>query len=153
MSDGAILTPALVTPAGLAPRRGRELGRLVVVADAAVAWRDGELTYAGPAAGLAADDRPTGAVRRVEGAVIPGFVDCHTHLPFFGWRADEFEAKLAGRSYRDLHGEGGGIARSARLLAQASDQEVIEFCRPLVAEMLAHGTTAVELTTGYGFSV
>ena len=48
-----------------------------------------------------------------EGCTIaPGFVDCHTHLPFVGWRADEFEARLSGVSYRDLHGEG-GIYRSA----------------------------------------
>jgi imidazolonepropionase len=79
-------------------------------------------------------------------------VDCHTHVPFFGWRADEFEARLAGRTYRDLHG-GGGIYRSARLLGQASDQEVMEFGRGLAGEMLAHGTTAVELKTGYGLSV
>jgi imidazolonepropionase len=90
---------------------------------------------------------------RVEGAVVPGFVDCHTHLPFFGWRADEFEARLAGRSYRDLHGSGGGIARSARLLAGASDDVAIAFCLPLAEEMLAHGTTALELKTGYGLSV
>src|SRR5207248_10427399 len=90
--------------------------------------------------------------RRVAGAVVPGFVDCHAHLPFFGWRADEFEARLAGRTYRDLHGSG-GIYRSARLLAAAADDEVIEFCRPQAAEMLANGTTAIELKTGYGLSV
>jgi imidazolonepropionase len=84
--------------------------------------------------------------------VVPGFVDCHTHLPFFGWRADEFQARLAGTTYRDLHG-GGGIFRSARLLAQASDQEVMAFSLPLVHEMVAHGTTAIELKTGYGLSV
>ncbi|MDP9340907.1 MAG: imidazolonepropionase [Actinomycetota bacterium] len=84
--------------------------------------------------------------------VVPGLVDCHTHLPFFGWRADEFEARLAGQTYRDLHG-GGGIYRSARLLTEASDEEVLAFCKPLAAEMAAHGTTAVELKTGYGLSV
>lgn len=89
---------------------------------------------------------------RASGAVIPGFVDCHTHLPFFGWRAGEFEARLSGRTYRDLHAEG-GIYRSARLLSEATDDEVLAFCRPLLEEMLAHGTTAVELKTGYGLSV
>src|SRR5262245_27649790 len=83
---------------------------------------------------------------------MPGLVDCHTHLPFLGWRADEFEARLAGATYRDLHG-GGGIFRSARLLAGASDDEVLAFCRPLAEEMLAHGTTTLELKTGYGLSV
>ena len=75
------------------------------------------------------------------------------HLPFFGWRADEFEARLAGASYRDLHGEEGGIFRSSRMLAAASDDDVLAFCMPLVREMAAHGTTALELKTGYGLSV
>lgn len=153
MSSGLILTPALATAAGSVPRRGREMDRLEVIPDAALAWRDGLVTYAGTAAGLPGEATLWLEPRSIEGAVIPGFVDVHTHLPFFGWRADEYEAKLAGLSYRDLHGGGGGIARSSQLLASASDQEVREFCRPLLAEMLASGTTAVELKTGYGLSV
>jgi imidazolonepropionase len=113
-----------------------------------VAWEEGVLTYVGPAGGFDGTRlEPLAGV-----TVIPGFVDCHTHLPFFGWRADEFEARLAGRTYRDLHGEG-GIYRSARMLAEASEEEIIAFCRPLAGEMLAHGTTALELKTGYGLSV
>src|SRR6266545_3750874 len=73
-------------------------------------------------------------------------------ITFVGWRAEEFELRLAGRSYRELHGEG-GIYRSAQLLAEASDEEVMAFCRPLVEEMADHGTTSVELKTGYGLSV
>lgn len=142
-------TPLLVTGAGgPVPRRGPDLERLATVEDAVLAWEDGVVTYAGPASGAGA--AAGGAA--VAGAVLPGFVDCHTHLPFFGWRADEFEARLAGRSYRELHGEG-GISRSARLLAAASDEEVLAFCRPLLEEMLRHGTTALELKTGYGLSV
>jgi imidazolonepropionase len=112
-----------------------------------LAWEDGLLTHVGSPQKL-----PVSA-RSVDAAVIPGFVDCHTHLPFIGWRADEFEARLSGRTYRDLQGGGGGIYRSARLLADASDEEVFAFCEPLLAEMLEHGTTALELKTGYGLSV
>lgn len=118
------------------------------VRDGVVAWEGDTLTYAGPRSGWHGDTDEELAGR----AIVPGFVDCHTHLPFFGWRDDEFEARLAGTSYRDLHGEG-GIPRSARMLAEASDDDVLEFCRPLVREMLAHGTTALELKTGYGLSV
>jgi imidazolonepropionase len=152
--SGLLLAPVLLTPTGRPPLRGEGLGRLAVHRDAALAWDDGVVTYAGPAADLPEWARPPdpSAVHRAEGAVVPGFVDCHTHLPFFGWRADEFEARLAGRTYRDLHGEG-GIYRSARMLAEASDEEVIAFCRPLLEEMAAHGTTALELKTGYGLSV
>lgn len=153
MSDGIIVTPALVTAAGPVPRRGRDMDALAVVRDGALVWRDGQIRYAGPAADLPAEAALWQEPRRVEGAVLPGFVDAHTHLPFFGWRSDEFESKLAGRSYRDLHGEGGGIARSARLLAAASDAEVLAFSEGLAAEMAASGTTTVELKTGYGLSV
>jgi imidazolonepropionase len=147
---GAIFAPSLVTcAAGPGPLRGSALSELEVITDGAVVWEDGLVTYAGPAAGVEGGVEPT---RLASGTVIPGFVDAHTHLPFFGWRADEFEARLAGRTYRDIHGEG-GIFHSARLLAGASDDEVIAFCRPLAAEMLAHGTTAFEMKTGYGLSV
>src|SRR5712691_2787666 len=153
MTDGLLLTPALVTCGGLrAPLRGRDLQEVEIVPEGAGAWRDGAITYAGPEQGLGEGEREGLSVHRASGAVLPGFVDCHTHLPFFGWRADEFEARLAGQTYRDLHGKG-GIYRRARLLTEASDEEVIAFCRPLVAEMAAHGTTALELKTGYGLSV
>ncbi len=148
VSSGALVAPLLVTPTGPAPRRGAALGAVRVLRDAGLAWEAGRLTYVGPARGLQVRDPEV-----VEaGLVTPGFVDCHTHLPFVGWRDDEFEARLAGRAYRDLHGEG-GIRRSARMLAEASDEEVLAFCRPLLAEMAEHGTTAVELKTGYGLSV
>jgi imidazolonepropionase len=119
-----------------------------IVKGGIVAWVGEALTYAGPRDGF------EGRIDEVhEGrTVIPGFVDCHTHLPFVGWRADEYEARLRGVSYRDLHGEG-GIRRSARMLRDATDEEILEFCRPLLAEMLAHGTTTLELKTGYGLSV
>ncbi|HEV2929600.1 MAG TPA: imidazolonepropionase [Propionibacteriaceae bacterium] len=113
-----------------------------------VAWEGDTILYAGPRSGW------EGQVdQEYEGCtVIPGFVDCHTHLPFVGWREEEFEARLGGTTYRDQAGEG-GIGRSARMLAEASDDQVLEFCRPLLAEMLAHGTTALEFKTGYGLSV
>ncbi|HEX2025140.1 MAG TPA: imidazolonepropionase [Actinomycetota bacterium] len=119
-----------------------------VLRDGVVAWEGERLTYAGPRRDWegSIDEELAGRT------IVPGFVDCHTHLPFFGWRDDEYETRLAGRTYRDLHGSG-GIPRSARMLTDASDDEVLEFCRPLVAEMLIHGTTTVELKTGYGLSV
>ncbi|HEX2056738.1 MAG TPA: imidazolonepropionase [Actinomycetota bacterium] len=85
--------------------------------------------------------------------VVPGFVDCHTHLPFFGWRADEDAARLSGVRYESLHGREGGIFRSARLLAEASDDDVLAFSGDLAAQMLAAGTTSFETKSGYGLSV
>jgi len=147
-ATGAIAASTLATAAAPGRVQGAALGTPTVIERGAVAWEDGIVTYVGPV-----EDAP-GAPEVLEGhTIVPGFVDCHTHLPFVGWRADEFEARLSGATYRDLHGREGGIFRSARLLAEASDEDVLAFCRPLLAEMAAHGTTALELKTGYGLSV
>lgn len=145
--SGALRARTLVTLAGEAPRHGSRMEATGEISDGLLVWEQGVVVYAGPA-----HDGPVVAAEPVDGTVVPGFVDCHTHLPFFGWRAEEFEARLSGRTYRDLHGDG-GIYRSARLLTDASDEEVIAFCRPLLDEMLTFGTTALELKTGYGLSV
>ena len=85
-------------------------------------------------------------------AVLPGFVDCHTHLPFAGWRAEEYERKVTGVPYEEIARAGGGIASSARALASASDDEVLGQAQALTSELLRHGTTAFEGKTGYGLS-
>jgi imidazolonepropionase len=85
-------------------------------------------------------------------ALIPGFVDCHTHLPFAGWREREYSQKVRGVSYQEISRSGGGIASSASALAEAADETVLELARALSAEMLAAGTTAFECKSGYGLS-
>lgn len=147
---GAAIAATMATAIGPLPARG-DAGRASVVGPAGLAWDGtGTIVYAGPADGLPWEPIVGSPTR---GCLIPGFVDCHAHLPFVGWRADEFEARLRGVSYRELHGEDGGIFRSSRLLREASDDAVLEFCGPLVAEMVSTGTTAMELKTGYGLSV
>jgi imidazolonepropionase len=85
-------------------------------------------------------------------AVVPGFVDCHTHLPFAGWRAQEYEQKLRGVPYEQIARQGGGIAASARALRESCDEEVLTQAGALATEMLATGTTAFECKSGYGLS-
>lgn len=105
---------------------------------------------------IAGFERDDGAAVRIDAtgcAAIPGLVDCHTHLPFAGWRAEEYELKVTGVAYEEIARRGGGIAASARAFAQASDEEILAQARSLVAEMLACGTTAFEGKTGYGLSV
>jgi imidazolonepropionase len=102
----------------------------------------------------ALDDDPSAelVIDASGGAVVPGFVDCHTHLPFAGWRAGEYEMKVTGVPYEEISRSGGGIAASARALAETDDAGVLAQARAIRAEMLAHGTTAFEVKTGYGLS-
>jgi len=85
-------------------------------------------------------------------AVIPGLVDCHTHLPFAGWREREYALKISGASYESIARGGGGIRSSAHALVNATDAEVLGQASALTNEMLAHGTTLFECKSGYGLS-
>jgi imidazolonepropionase len=83
-------------------------------------------------------------------AVVPGFVDCHTHLPFAGWRANEYAQKVAGESYAAIAREGGGIRSSIARFAASADDDVLDQSATVACEMLAAGTTCLELKSGYG---
>ena len=105
---------------------------------------------------IAGFDADASAALRIDAsgcAVLPGLVDCHTHLPFVGWRAEEYELKVTGVPYEEIARRGGGIAASARAFARASDEDVLAQARGLAAEMLRAGTTTFECKTGYGLSV
>jgi imidazolonepropionase len=151
MARGAAVAATLATAHGPLPARG-VAAAAAVVSPGGVAWDDdGTIVFVGHPDDLPWE--PVSVGRVDEGTIVPGFVDCHVHLPFVGWRADEFEARLTGVSYRDIHGNEGGIFRSARMLAKADDEEVLSFSKALAVEMVAHGTTSMELKSGYGLSV
>jgi len=83
-------------------------------------------------------------------AVLPGFVDCHTHACFAGSRLDEWERKLAGASYLELMEAGGGIMATVRATRKATEAELAETLLPRLNRMLAHGSTTIEVKSGYG---
>jgi imidazolonepropionase len=113
----------------------------------------GDLTvHGGLIAGLEPDPASELVLDATGCALVPGFVDCHTHLPFAGWREGEYEQKLRGVSYEQISRAGGGIAASARALREASDAEVLAQARELAGQMLAAGTTTFECKSGYGLS-
>jgi imidazolonepropionase len=82
--------------------------------------------------------------------VIPGFVDPHTHIPWYGDRANEFEQRLAGASYMEIMAAGGGIMSTVRQTRAASVEELVADNLPRLERMLAYGTTSAEAKTGYG---
>lgn len=137
------------------------------IADAALLVDDGRVAWSGPASdaetavaarhsGPTSTSRPPGAVSRSDvthvdlggRAVIPGFVDSHTHLVFGGDRGDEFEARMTGTPYA-----AGGIRRTVAATRAATDDELRARVAALVAELHAQGTTTFEVKTGYDLTV
>jgi imidazolonepropionase len=120
------------------------------IADAALVWDGDTIRWAGPRREL--PPAYAGAERHDAGGglVIPGLVDCHTHLAFGGWRADEFEQRILGRSYLAIAEAGGGIAGTVRLTRQATEAELVERAAGFLREMLSLGMTTVECKSGYG---
>ena len=130
-------------------------GPLGVVERAAVAAAGGRVVFAGPQAALGDLDVAAGAVRVDAGgqAVLPGFVDAHTHLVFAGDRADEFAARLRGVGYEEALAAGGGINRTVRETRAAADAELEAAAAARLGRALAHGTTTLEAKSGYGLTV
>jgi imidazolonepropionase len=123
---------------------------LGIVEHGAVATKDGRIAFAGPAAHL-----PTGwdAAHRValDGRwVMPGLVDCHTHLVYAGERAHEFELRLAGASYEDIARAGGGIVSTVKATRAASEKDLVRASLPRLDRLLAEGVTTIEIKSGYG---
>ena len=132
------------------PQRGHDLGTLGIIQNGAVLIRDEKIVAAGSTDELRASYKDEPTLDASGCVVMPGFVDPHTHLIWAGDRADEFEMKMAGRSYLDILAAGGGIISTVRQTRTASIETLIAQTRPRLFRMFAHGTTTVEAKTGYG---
>ncbi len=117
---------------------------------AALVIDGGQLRWAGPERDL---PRPAPGAETFDARgrlVVPGLIDCHTHLCFGGWRGDEFEQRLLGASYADIAAAGGGIRRTVAQTRAASTDELTTRARAVLDAMLALGVTTVECKSGYG---
>lgn len=144
----------LVTLEG-GPRRGkRDMNDLGIVRDAAVLIEDGFIDEVGPSDRLLRN-APSDAARIHCGgrAVVPGFVDPHTHAAYAGDRVDEFELKLQGASYADILARGGGILHTVQLTRQATRAELLKSLLGRLNSMMEYGTTTVEVKSGYGLDL
>ena len=163
-----------IVPEGVVRKQGAEMAETGVLKDAWLAIEDGKIAGVGKMADLVGHDDKVG--EPVEPTVIPGndhsvipgndpesldaeggmvmptFCDSHTHIVYAGSRDGEFLDKINGLSYEEIAARGGGILNSADLLHETSEDELYRQSMERVREMMAKGTGAIEIKSGYGLN-
>lgn len=143
----------IYTPVGTAGKRGAEMGDILHIEKGGIIIEDGIIRWVGPDSEM---PEPEGHVRdevymdALGRAVLPGFVDSHTHLVFGGYRPEEFGWRLKGDTYMSIMERGGGIQSTVNATRAASAEELREKAEWYLDEMSAMGVTTVEAKSGYG---
>ena len=142
----------LATSQGGQARCGQAMNDLHLVPDGAVCIEKGIITAVGPTDEIlaAVDSRAFTVIDASGRAVLPGFVDSHTHFIFGGYRADEFAWRLQGMSYMEIMSRGGGIVSTVAATRQADLETLVQDGRRRLDSMLSFGVTTVEGKSGYG---
>lgn len=145
----------VVTLAGAhRPRTGGDLRQLAIIEDGALLVRGGLIEAVGRRREIesliSGDCEVVDARRRV---VMPGFVDAHTHPVFAGIRANEFEQRATGATYREIAARGGGIRSTVRVTRNASQSDLVKAGRRYADWFLRGGTTTIEAKSGYGLTL
>jgi imidazolonepropionase len=148
-------TSEVLTCAGPAPRIGRRQGDAGARPHAVVASLEGVIVFVGSEADWARQGSLSGGARVLDAegrAVVPGFVDPHTHAAFAGNRSNELRRRLAGATYAEIAASGGGIVSSVNATRAAGSDEITAGTRRRLDEMLRCGTTTCEIKSGYGLT-
>ncbi len=143
----------LVTCSGFTAKKGKEeMNNLHIIENGAVYVVDGIIEAVGTTDEILAkySEADCEVIDATGKAVLPGFVDSHTHLVFGGYRADEFNWRLQGVSYMEIMQRGGGIINSVSGTANASKEELIETALKRLKSMVSFGVTTIEGKSGYG---
>jgi imidazolonepropionase len=130
---------------------GRAYG---TIENGVLAIKDGVIAYVGQRSGLPAFDALATPLYDAAGQwLLPGFIDCHTHLVYAGNRANEFEMRLNGASYQAIAAAGGGIKATVAATRAASPEELFVLAKDRLNTLLAQGVTTVEIKSGYGLDL
>ena len=139
--------------ATLAPTPDREAG-VGEIADAALAVKNGRIAWLGPREQLGSMQWSASTVTDAQGLwILPGLIECHTHLVYGGDRSNEFAARLRGATYEDIARAGGGIVSTMRATRAASEDELFLQSLPRALALAGEGVTTLEIKSGYGLDV
>lgn len=144
-------TLAGILPADVRKLEGAEMSHVECMENASLTIEDGIITAFGCMETIGRDG--VEFIDAKGGFVMPAFCDSHTHIVYAGCRDGEFRDKIAGLSYEEIAARGGGILNSADLLHATSEDELYEQSMERVREIMAMGTGAVEIKSGYGLTV
>jgi imidazolonepropionase len=134
-------------------RRGTELRDAVILTNAAIAIDGEKILAVGPQAELEKKHPSATRIDCDRGVLTPGLVDSHTHGIFGKPRFEEQELRAAGVGYMDIAKQGGGIHSSVRDLRARTEDDLYQLALPRMQRLAAHGTTTVELKSGYGLTL
>jgi imidazolonepropionase len=147
----------LVTCSGFKAKKGKEMADLHIISDGAVVIKEGTIAAVGKTKDIVQKYEKPGVdlsnfdmIDARDKAVLPGFVDSHTHFVFGGYRADEFSWRLRGDSYMEIMQRGGGIVNTVKATRKASKEELIQSGIKRLDSMLSFGVTTAEGKSGYG---
>lgn len=142
----------LVTCKGNSPKHGKEMSDIGLIKNGCIVIENDIITDVGPTEGILKkyDESIYTVIDAKNKAVLPGFVDSHTHFVFGGYRADEFSWRLKGDSYMSIMERGGGITNSVRATRNTTLDEFILEGKKRLDKMIAMGVTTVEGKSGYG---
>lgn len=140
-----------ILPPSVRKLEGKAMSSVGSIEDAYLEIIDGNISSFGPRASLSSLDADKMIDAR-GGFVMPTFCDSHSHVVYAGSREGEFRDKIAGLSYEEIAARGGGILNSADLLHETSEDELFEQSMERVRELMAMGTGALEIKSGYGLN-
>jgi imidazolonepropionase len=147
----------LVTCSGFTAKKGEEMSDLKIIPDGAVVVKEGVIEAVGTTREILSELEKTESdlsgydiIDAKNRAVLPGFVDSHTHFVFGGFRAEEFSWRLRGDSYMEIMNRGGGIVNTVQATRKAAVEELVQSGIKWLDSMLSFGVTTVEGKSGYG---
>jgi len=146
----------LITLAGPpAPRRGAALGDLGIIPRGGLLTKGETILRVGSTRSLEREAlrRRAEAVDCRGRVIMPGFIDSHTHLIFAGSRVNDYELRLQGKTYEEIAEGGGGIQSSAQMIRRIGPSSLAQYAARFLDQFAAHGTTTVEVKTGYGLEI